>query len=506
MKSEHNTRKNVVSFIPNGEFYYKKAVQALNRDQEGKAHKYLKRAVELSPDDSLILLQYAILELEAGQLDHALDLLKKANEIDPNEPEILLFLAEASAQAGFTDDAKYYAEEYLRLDEMGEYAEEAIDIIEFATSMEESGFSLQPVEREVAYLQEKARKYMETGELDEAITILEGIIADHPDVWPAYNNLSLAYFYKGDAEQARALLYQVLKGNYGNLFALCNLTVMAYYEKDDSEVEELKSLLVKLCPYSFEQRYKLGATLALIGCYKEAYHWLHSMKVQGFQGDSGFYFWLSHASYFTGHEEEARETWDELIAIDPEKKGFEPWLINNVLEDEEAIENNRNFIIEKLESGYSSERLLGLFLLGKSPYQQEIVGHPSIINVDEYTTIEKLFLAYALDQDFLGDDERIKVFLKAIEVAELLYKEFKPLKLHDTFIFQMWFVLFERAWEKEYPFKNPKALAAATEYMYKSSRTKDITKKEIAKYYGISSQTLTKYVNELIQYLPLFDQ
>jgi len=133
MKSEKNTRKNVVSFIPNGEFYYKKAVQALNRDQEEKALKYLRRAAELSPEDSLILLQYAIVEMEAGRIDHALELLRKANELDPNEPEILLFLAEGSAQVGLTEDAKYFAEEYLRLAEMGEYADEAIEIIDFAS-------------------------------------------------------------------------------------------------------------------------------------------------------------------------------------------------------------------------------------------------------------------------------------------------------------------------------------------------------------------------------------
>jgi hypothetical protein len=69
----------------------------------------------------------------------------------------------------------------------------------------------------------------------------------------------------------------------------------------------------------------------------------------------------------------------------------------------------------------------------------------------------------------------------------------------------MWFVLVERALEKGYGFKNPKALAAATEYMFESSRSKNVTKKSYAEQYGITTNTLTKYVNELIQFLPLFD-
>ena len=69
----------------------------------------------------------------------------------------------------------------------------------------------------------------------------------------------------------------------------------------------------------------------------------------------------------------------------------------------------------------------------------------------------------------------------------------------------MWFVLVERALKKAYAFKNPRALAAATEYMYESSRTKNVTKKQYAEEYGITTTTLTKYVNELMQFLPLFD-
>ena len=507
MNSEKNTRKNVVSFIPNGDFYYKKAVQALNRDQVEKALKYLRRAAELSPEDSLILLQYAIVEMEAGRLNHALELLKKANEIDPEEPEIILFLAEACAQAGLAEDAKYYAEEYLRLDEMGEYADEAIDIIDFAKSMEDDSITSESaLDREAVYLQEKARKLMEKGKLDEAIVLLENIITDHPDYWAAYNNLSLAYFYKGDSEQARALLHQVLQGDYGNLHALCNLTVIAYYEKEEEELQELTELLVKICPYSFEQRYKLGATLALIGRYEEAYKWLKSLINHGLEGDSGYYFWLSHAAYFTGYEKDARIFWKKLLEIDPDKVGFEPWKFEQEHLQANSIEKNRDFIIEKLESKYRSERLLGIFLLGKSPYQQEILAHPKWVQLDNLSSIEKIYLAYTLDRNFINDDRTLKAFFRSAEVAEILYQETKPLELHDTFLFQMWFVLFERAFENDYPFKNPKALAAATEYMYKSSRMKNITKKEVAERFVISPATLTKYVNELMQYLPLFDK
>ena len=63
-KRQIKKRSNVVSFIPNGDYYYQKALTALERDQPDKAYKYIKRAAELSPDDGLILMQYGILEME----------------------------------------------------------------------------------------------------------------------------------------------------------------------------------------------------------------------------------------------------------------------------------------------------------------------------------------------------------------------------------------------------------------------------------------------------------
>jgi transcription initiation factor TFIIIB Brf1 subunit/transcription initiation factor TFIIB len=69
----------------------------------------------------------------------------------------------------------------------------------------------------------------------------------------------------------------------------------------------------------------------------------------------------------------------------------------------------------------------------------------------------------------------------------------------------MWFMIFDKAFDRKYQFKNPNALAAAADYMFNSSRDQSVTKKAIASNYGISPATLTKYVNELIQYLPIFE-
>lgn len=346
---------------------------------------------------------------------------------------------------------------------------------------------------------------MEAGDFKAAVHHLESIIVDYPDFWAAYNNLALAYFYIGETEMARSLLHEVLERNKGNIHALCNLAVFYYYEKKEEELESLLELLLKIKPYQFEHRYKLGATFALIGRHKEAYHWLRSLQKRGFDGDAGYYFWLSHSAYFSGHEAVAKEAYAKLVEIDPTKAGYEPW--RDVQSDipPDSYEQDRGFLLGKIQNGYRSERMFGFYLLGKSGHKQEIISHPSYINVSELSEMERLFLATSLDYDLVPVDELDESFLRALETTDLLYEEYRPLNKQGTHLFQMWFALCESALNKSYPFANPPALAAAADYMFQSSRYTDVTKKALAQKYGISVPTLTKYVGQLIEFLPIFD-
>ncbi|HWL13827.1 MAG TPA: tetratricopeptide repeat protein [Ureibacillus sp.] len=495
---------NVVSFIPNGDYYFNKALKAMDKDQMDKAYKYMKRAAELSPDDAHVLMQFGILEMEAQNFEKAYELIHTAYSLDPSEPEHVFFLAEISGCIGMVRDAQKYAEMYIKMEPDGMYAGEAEEIIEFV-QFEES--DLEPFDEEDSeklIAQEKARRFMENGQFNQAIEVLEQLIERFPDLWPAYNNLALAYFYMEDAEQARALLHQVLRENLGNLHAICNLAVIAYYEKNDEELADLVGMLKKINPYDWENRYKLGATLALIGEYELAYKWLQSMKRKGFTGDTGFYFWLAQAAYFSGYVEEGKQAWKILIEIDPSKEGLEPWLdAEKAKNDESSLENDREFIIEKIVSKYSTHRMFGFFLLSKSAHKQEIIAHPKLIDLSKYTGVEKLCLAYAIGHQFSDDNEMEKHFLRSMQVAEELYKSTSTVTLEVQYLFQMWFVLSERALKDGYPFKNVRALAAAVEYMFFSTiNSKKVTKKYYAEVYGISVSTLTKYVEELIEYLP----
>ncbi|TSI06998.1 lipopolysaccharide assembly protein LapB [Lysinibacillus sp. BW-2-10] len=494
---------NVVTFIPDGDYYFNKALKAMEKDQMDKAYKYMKRAAELSPDDAHILMQFGILEMDAQNFEKAYELIHTAYSLDPSEAEHAFFLAEISGCIGLVKDANKYAKLYLDMEPDGMYAQEAEEIIEFVQYEEDEIDQLDEEDSEKLIAQEKARRLMENSQFPQAIEVLEKLIESYPELWAAYNNLALAYFYIGETEQSKALLHHVLRENHGNLHALCNLTVVAYYEKNDKELESLLELLKKINPYDWENRYKLGATLALVGQYELAYKWLQSMKKRGFFGDSGFYFWLAQSAYFSGRKEEGKACWKKLIEIDPSKEGLEPWLHVKEEIDGNFLEHNRDVIIEKISSDYGAHRMFGFFLLSKSPYKQEIIAHPKLIDLGNYTAIEKLCLAYALGHQFDENNPIEKYFVRSMQVVEELYNRYGPITIEVQYLYQMWFVLCERAINEDYQFKNVKALAASIEYMFHSTiNSKKVTKKHYAEKYGISVSTLSKYVEELIQFLP----
>jgi tetratricopeptide (TPR) repeat protein len=502
LRNKHD--KKVISFIPDGEFYYNKALQAMQRDRFEDAQRYLKRATELSPDNSKILMEYGVLVMEEGRFEEAHELLMTANSLDSSQEEIIFYLAEVHAHLGMLRDAKMYAEKYILLDPDGPFADDSMEIIDFA-EQEESFDDEEMPDGEVYFLQEKARRLMESGDFGAAVELLESIIVDYPEFWAAYNNLALAYFYIGQNEQASELLHKVLKINKGNIHALCNLAVFYYYEKKEEELESLLALLVKIRPYQIENRYKLGASFALIGRHKEAYNWLRSLQKRGFEGDTGYYFWLSHSAYFSGHETVAREAYATLVELDPMKVGYEPWKDVQEIIKSDSLEQDREFLLSKIKNAYRSERMFGFYLLGKSGHKQEIISHPSYIEIDKLSNYEQLFLASGLDYEFMPETNFDKSFMRALETTDLLYAKYCPLDKQATHLFQMWFTLCETALTRSYPFRNPKALAAAADYMFQSARYPGVTKTAIAKEFGISVPTLTKYVGELIEYLPQFD-
>lgn len=328
--SNERIGENVLVFNPSGEFYFTKGLVAFERNDLAKAKKYLTRAHHIEPNEPIIACQLAIILAELGDYETSNKILYKViSEIDPNMYECHYFLANNYAYMGKNAEAKEYVKLYLKYVPNGEYTNDAQDLLEII-SLEAQDIKSTCLfhdqidyEDELIEKQERSRRLLENGELEEATPLLEQMIVEYPSFWPAFNNLALAYFYQGKYSKAFDILNQVLAENPGNLHALCNLAVLHSHLGKD--VEPFLDLLKKVYPISVDHRYKLGVTLLILEQFELGYKWLKKLIHDSIQVESTFYYWFSLAAYKVGKRNVAEKAWKRLLKEHPEKEGHEPW-------------------------------------------------------------------------------------------------------------------------------------------------------------------------------------
>lgn len=400
---------------------------------------------------------------------------------------------------GMYTEAYRYAKLYLEKDGIGEFANEANELIEWIGINEDDNLSALKEQEELLYMQEESKSLLEGGNYAEAVNILEKMIRAYPDFWPAYNNLALAYFYEGETGKAFSLTEKVISHNSGNLHALCNLAVFYYYEQQFEELELLLNQLKKVEPMIPEHRYKLGATFALTKQYEQAYFMLRQLHKSGYPGNAGFYYWLAKSAHFTGNEKFAKSAWDQLVTLEPDKAGSEPW--NEALEEDELTRNGDTALMKLLRSEDIPERLIAIFFISVSDRKSALLTHPSFKSIEEFSYPEKLYLATILQVEKRQSIHAKMKMDKAHETAAVLFEKHGDAPDKAFALLKIWFSFFQKMVETGGKFANPPAFAAAVEYVWGKESGRHQTQRDLAKKYGISPATLRKYITKIELYL-----
>lgn len=487
----------LITFNPTGEYYYNKGIKAYHQRDYYKSLKYLQRAMQLEPGEPMIVCQLAIVYADIGEYQKSNELLHLIlEELDEGMVECYYFLANNYAHLGFFKDAYYHAKLYLKLDLDGEFIEDTEDLLEVLTLESEELEEEDPYEEEdLITRQEEARGLLESGNFLKAVEILNKVIEDYPEYWSAYNNLALAHFYLGEVVKANAILEEVLEKNVGNLHALCNKLVFAYYENDQEAIQQLTDILQKIKPISIDHQYKLGTTFALVGEYETAYFLLRKLLKQGYTGDSSFYYWLSYAAHFTGRNQTAVSMWKKVLAHNPEKEGHEPWGDRETQVN--GFEDHITSILKRFESAHIEERLFAVFLTSVSKNKEKILSSTSFPPHKQSSSLENRYLSYVKTGSEINDP----LLLSAHSTAEIIYKKHQPIGTAEASLYLMWFSVFVEMHKAGIKMKKTDAWAAAMDYIWRKFRNEKISQQEAADQYGLSTSTLQKYIKIIRQYL-----
>lgn len=326
-----NKKNNIVPFIPEGDFYFTKGVQAFQKSKFDSALKWLRRAVEVSPQEALFHCQMSIIYTEIGSYHTANQIL--SDVLSSNEEEYVdcyYLIANNYAHLGLLQDAKKYAENYLEKTEDGDFREEAESLLDFIDIDEEEDDSwMFEEEDELLFFQEKIFQHMQQGEWLEAIPLLEEVLDLFPENIQAKHEYSMALFFSGEQAKAVKLEKDWLKEEPQSLLSHSNLALFYYYMKKEKLAALHIASLQNVYPLHEQQKLRIASTLSQTGHYAEAVSRFKQLKKKMVKGHISYYKWYSISAYQTGLLSKALTLWEEGCRRHPALGKEEgPWVNN----------------------------------------------------------------------------------------------------------------------------------------------------------------------------------
>ncbi|RSL35052.1 tetratricopeptide repeat protein [Salibacterium salarium] len=316
MKTEHSQGQ-VIPFIQNGEYFFKRGVHAYQKQELQRAVKYLRRAVELNPNQGVFQCQLAAIYSDMGEYNQSIDmLLHVLDDVDETMYECYFFLANNYAYQGLFDKAAETATLYLQMDPEGDFAKDTKDLLEMLEmdQEEQADSETSDTEDELIITYEKALRMIKEENYYEAEMLLENIVTDYPMYWPAQTQLSRVLYLKGHTEEALAYTKDLLQENH-YLPAVCQLAVFYKEASREAEAQGTADVLKQVVPMNKDHLFQLASTLCLLEEYEDAYRFFKIFKARFRPEEGNFFFQYGVAAYETGRIQEAKSQWQRAKSM-----------------------------------------------------------------------------------------------------------------------------------------------------------------------------------------------
>ncbi|WP_245207985.1 tetratricopeptide repeat protein [Sediminibacillus dalangtanensis] len=329
MKPPLNVDK-VIPFIPEGDFYFTKGVEAFQKRKFDIAVKWMKKAVEASPEEPLFRCQLSIIYTEAGAYHMANQVLTEVLDAHGEEyVDCYYLIANNYAHLGLMNDAMKNAQQYLEQAPEGEFRQEAEELLQFL-DIEEEDEDWDGIDDELLIFQETAFYHLERQEWDHALPLLHEMMALFPEHVTAKHEYSFALFFSGEETEAIALEEKWLEQEPQSLFCHTNLAVFYFQTGESDKAAAHIEALFNVYPLHSQQKLRVAVTLARTGHYQEAVQRFKALPKSYLQGHVSYYKWYSIAAFHTGNPSKALTLWEEGCKRHPFlSKDEGPWIHNH---------------------------------------------------------------------------------------------------------------------------------------------------------------------------------
>ncbi len=537
MKSSERVKKaTVVDFMRDARFFVERGLRSLHRYDYEKALRCFRRAIDLEPTNAEYHCHLASVLAETGQFEASNDILYEIIEKwNADMVEVYFFMANNYANLEDYQMAEEMAIRYLESGQgtYREEAEELLDYIYFELDMPPR--HIMPISDDDVYgKHEMARRCLEEGRFLEAVNILQTIIDTDPTFMPAWNNLSLAYYYVGDFEQAMVTIERTLEREPGNLHALCNLAVLLSHHNQAAELVHLLSILKKVKPFHQEHIYKLATTMGVLGQHEDAYQLYQRMMKTGRPQEACTYHYAAISAYLSDHTAQAVRWWQKVKQLDPES-GVADYYLEMVKADEGGQTKQlipyhyqhpmREVALEKVNvtcvEDFKNDPMIRASLLwalqhGKDDVKHTVLQTLALIGDDEAESAIRQFYYHT------SNEQLQKLALLALaEMGASLPSSVPPqqstpaaaeennvedfIQLHlakeehqtcSDWCLRVW-QHYRQSDQFQQPVRKAVAWVAALEYLYGIAAKQKQTQTALAKKYGVSPATVAKCVKAL---------
>lgn len=302
---------------------------------------YLKRLIELQPDNAIVYNQLGIITGESGDLENAklffinaidkdpkfidaqrnyagtliqmeqfeegIVALNKILENHPDDEQTLIYLAQLYIEAGKNEEAGKLLAKVLAVNPKNEFAIELAESLQVADKVEDE-------QSEDLLL--KGQKTLEDGKPEESLKIYSKVLEKYPQNTTALYGSGLANQILGKNEQAKKLFSQVINLEPEFVNAYNNLgSILILDGKYDDAINKFEHAL-KLDSSNLMAQLNLADTFIEAGKYEEGIQTL-MLVLKNNPGEINALLRLGNLSLEAGNYEQANRYFDQVLKIDP---------------------------------------------------------------------------------------------------------------------------------------------------------------------------------------------
>ncbi|GGM36286.1 hypothetical protein GCM10011351_22960 [Paraliobacillus quinghaiensis] len=315
VNEKNETNNNVLPFVPEGDFYFSKGVDAFYKRKFDIALKWLKKAKEADPDEPLYPCQMSIIYTEIGAYHAANKILTEIIETHGDDYlDCYYLISNNFAHLGLLQDAEKYATLYLKKAPDGEFKEETeslLTVLELSKDEEDDEDWFTEDEDELVMYQETAFYHLERQEWEQAIPLLQEMMTLFPDHITAKHEYNYALFFSGNQQEAIELEEKWLEKDQQSIFSRTNL-ILFYNELQEFEkVDILLKSIANIYPIHEQQKLRIATTLAHIKHYKTAYARFSLLAKSKLKGHISYFKYYSTTAFQVGDMQRAKKIWHE---------------------------------------------------------------------------------------------------------------------------------------------------------------------------------------------------